>query len=84
MLRASVCLPQGAILILVIFMQFLLVDKYVKQKVNGESSTSGKRVALLAPTASGERSTTDRMKRRFQDQENEATALQYGHHKVAF
>jgi hypothetical protein len=37
------------------FWQFLLVDKYVKQKVNGESSTSEKRVALLAPTASGKR-----------------------------
>jgi hypothetical protein len=39
MLRTTVCLPQGAILTLDIFMQFLLVDRYVKQKVNGESSS---------------------------------------------
>jgi len=51
----SVFLPQGAILILVIFMQFLLVDRYVKEKVNGGSSTSGKGVALLVPTATGKR-----------------------------
>jgi len=47
-LREPLSPPKGGSIFWLIFAQFLSADEYVKQKINGESSTSGGRAWLYS------------------------------------